>query len=124
MRIGRPAAPLEDQRLAARSQIPVERMSRGATGTHVPVRLAAGRDSYGRGSEEQLIGRCREGSSFPCHGDRCDARSRPAGLRSVYQVVTKASKRKVAVKVKLYRLALAASMLALVVEALGAPRKW
>jgi hypothetical protein len=39
-------------------------------------------------------------------------------------VVTKAGKRKVAAKVKLYRLALAASMLALVVEALGAPRKW
>jgi hypothetical protein len=39
-------------------------------------------------------------------------------------VVNKATKRKVAAKVKLYRLALAASMLALVVEALGAPRKW
>jgi len=39
-------------------------------------------------------------------------------------VVTKARKSKTAVKVKLYRLALAASMLALVVEALGAPRKW
>jgi hypothetical protein len=39
-------------------------------------------------------------------------------------VVNKASKGKTAAKVKLYRLALAASMLALAVEALGAPRKW
>jgi hypothetical protein len=39
-------------------------------------------------------------------------------------VVAKSRIRKVAVKAKLYRLALAASMLALVVEALGAPRKW
>jgi hypothetical protein len=39
-------------------------------------------------------------------------------------VVDRVRKRKVAAKVKLYRLALAASMLALVVEALGAPRKW
>src|SRR4051794_6671160 len=65
-----------------------------------------------------------EGSSFPCHCDRCDARRCPAGFRSVHQVVNKARNRKTAAKVKLYRLALAASMLALVVEALGAPRKW
>jgi hypothetical protein len=39
-------------------------------------------------------------------------------------VVNKNSSRKAAAKVKLYRIALAASMLALVVEALGAPRKW
>jgi hypothetical protein len=39
-------------------------------------------------------------------------------------VVTKSRNRKAAAKAKLYRLALAASMLALVVEALGAPRKW
>lgn len=38
--------------------------------------------------------------------------------------MTKPRTRKAAAKVKLYRLALAASMLALVVEALGAPRKW
>ena len=39
-------------------------------------------------------------------------------------MVAKARKRKVAAKVKLYRLALAASMLVLAVEAFGAPRKW
>jgi hypothetical protein len=39
-------------------------------------------------------------------------------------VVGKSRTRKVAVKARLYRLALAASMLVLVVEALGAPRKW
>jgi hypothetical protein len=39
-------------------------------------------------------------------------------------VVNKTSTRKLAVKVKAYRLAMAASMLVLAVEALGAPRKW
>jgi hypothetical protein len=39
-------------------------------------------------------------------------------------VVTKGRNRKAAVKVKAYRLALAVSMLALAVEAFGAPRKW
>ena len=76
------------------------------------------------GGPANRTGRIREGSCFPRHRDCCDARSRPAGFRSVHQVVTKARKSKTAAKVKLYRLALAASMLALVVEALGAPRKW
>jgi len=39
-------------------------------------------------------------------------------------VVGKNRGRRTAAKVKLYRLALAASMLVLAVEALGAPRKW
>jgi hypothetical protein len=39
-------------------------------------------------------------------------------------VVTRKPAGKTAVKVKLYRLALSVSMLALAVEALGAPRKW
>jgi hypothetical protein len=39
-------------------------------------------------------------------------------------VVSKNRNRKLAAKARLYRLALAASMLVLVVEALGAPRKW
>jgi hypothetical protein len=39
-------------------------------------------------------------------------------------VVDKRRNRKTAVKAKLYRFALAASMLTLVVEAFGAPRKW
>lgn len=39
-------------------------------------------------------------------------------------MVAKGSNRKLAVKAKAYRLALAVSMLALAVHALGAPRKW
>jgi hypothetical protein len=39
-------------------------------------------------------------------------------------VVTNGRNRKIAVKAKAYRLALAVSMLALAVNALGAPRKW
>ena len=39
-------------------------------------------------------------------------------------MVNKGRNRKVAVKAKAYRLALAVSMLAILVEALGAPRKW
>jgi hypothetical protein len=39
-------------------------------------------------------------------------------------VVNTSRNRKAAVKAKLYRFALAVSMLALVVEAFGAPRKW
>jgi hypothetical protein len=39
-------------------------------------------------------------------------------------VVNKSPNRKTAVKAKLYRFALAVSMLVLAVEAFGAPRKW
>lgn len=39
-------------------------------------------------------------------------------------MVTKARNRKLAIKAKAYRLALAGSMLVVAVEALGAPRKW
>ena len=39
-------------------------------------------------------------------------------------MVTKGQNRKLAMKAKAYRLALAVSMLALAVNALGAPRKW
>ena len=39
-------------------------------------------------------------------------------------MVNKTANRKLAVKAKAYRLAMAASMLVLAVEALGAPRKW
>jgi hypothetical protein len=39
-------------------------------------------------------------------------------------VVNKSRNRQAAVKAKLYRFALAVSMLALAVEAFGAPRKW
>jgi hypothetical protein len=39
-------------------------------------------------------------------------------------VVARSRKRAAAAKFKLYRLALAVSMLVLAVEALGAPRKW
>jgi hypothetical protein len=39
-------------------------------------------------------------------------------------VVTNGRNRKIALKAKAYRLALAVSMLALAVNALGAPRKW
>jgi hypothetical protein len=39
-------------------------------------------------------------------------------------VVNKSPNRRAAVKARLYRFALAASMLTLAVEAFGAPRKW
>lgn len=39
-------------------------------------------------------------------------------------MVTGSRSRKVAVKAKAYRLALAVSMLVIAVEGLGAPRKW
>ena len=65
-----------------------------------------------------------EGSTVPRDRDRSHAGRRHPGLWSRDQVVTNGRNRKIAVKAKAYRLALAVSMLALAVNALGAPRKW
>jgi hypothetical protein len=73
---------------------------------------------------EMQPGGAFEGSSVPRHCDRCHAGSCHPGFRSLDQVVNNGRDRKVAVKAKAYRLALAVSMLALAVNALGAPRKW
>jgi hypothetical protein len=73
---------------------------------------------------EMQPGGAFEGSTVPRHCDCCHVGSRRPGLRSLDQVVNNGRDRKVAVKAKAYRLALAVSMLALAVNALGAPRKW
>ena len=73
---------------------------------------------------DAIPGGAFEGSTVPRHCDRRHAGGRDPGLRSRDQVVNQSPNRKVAVKAKAYRLALAVSMLALAVTALGAPRKW
>ncbi len=64
-----------------------------------------------------------EGSTVSCDRDCSHAGRRHPGLWSRDQVVTNGPNRKLAVKAKAYRHALAVSMLALAVNALGAPRK-